>query len=97
MVVAPTCGTGLSLAFRLAAITFGGQGRPLLFEADGYFEPKVDGIDFLFDMDKDGKAELVYMNFDGDYWITNINARQRYGVGCTPCPLDNPSGIYQVH
>jgi len=30
------------------------------------------GIDFLVDFNRDGKADLVFMNFDDGYWITNI-------------------------
>ena len=54
------------------AITFDQKGRPVTFEADGYFQ-EVDGTIFdLVDLDHDGRAELIYMNFDSGYWITNL-------------------------
>jgi len=72
VVLRPTCGAGLSPTMHLVALTFDKEGRPLPFEADGYFEAAGEGVDFLVDMDRDGKAELVYMSHDGGYWITNI-------------------------
>jgi len=67
-----TCGNGLAPSAHLVAITFDTAGRPVIFEAEGYFENKTPGIDSLVDMNHDGKAELVFMNFNDGYWITNI-------------------------
>jgi hypothetical protein len=85
VLVIPTGGNGLAPTTHLLAITFDDHGRPVTFEADGYFQ-EVDGKIFdLVDIDHDGRAELIYMNFDDGYWITNIyevrNARWQRIVG----------------
>ena len=49
-----------------------GGGRPVPFEADGYFQEDGRGIYDLVDLDGDRRAELVYMNFDDGYWVTNL-------------------------
>lgn len=72
VIMMPTGGNGLAPTVHLVIIMFDNQGRPIPFEADGYFEPEANGIDSLVDMNGDGKAELIYMNFNDGYWITNI-------------------------
>lgn len=71
VLIAPTCGNGLSPQRSLQAITFDRAGRPVPFEIEGYFEELADGIRELVDLNRDGAADLVAMNFDDGYWITN--------------------------
>jgi hypothetical protein len=73
----PTCGNGLAPSAHMVAITFDTLGRPLLFEAEGYFEEKSNGIDSLVDLNRDGKADLIFMNFNDGYWITNVYSVNR--------------------
>jgi len=72
IIMMPTGGNGLAPSVHFIALMFDDQGRPIPFEADGYFEPLENGIDSLVDMNGDGRAELIYMNFNDGYWITNI-------------------------
>jgi len=71
-IVAPTGGNGLAPTSHLFALTFDEKGRPVPFEADGYFQEDARGVFDLLDLDRDGRAELLYMNFDDGYWITTI-------------------------
>ncbi|HJR08027.1 MAG TPA: hypothetical protein VJ842_12265 [Pyrinomonadaceae bacterium] len=78
----PTGGNGLAPSSHIVVVTFERDtGRPVRFQAEGYFESSATGIFDLRDMNGDGRAELIYMNFDDGYWITNIytatNARWR--------------------
>jgi hypothetical protein len=68
----PTCGNGLAPSSHIITLMFDSRGRPIPFEADGYFECTEHGIADIVDMDRDRRAELVYMNFDDGYWITNL-------------------------
>jgi hypothetical protein len=68
----PTCGNGLAPRVHMIAVTFDSQGRPIPFESEGYFEQKPGGIDSLVDLNHDGKADLIFMNFNDGYWITNV-------------------------
>jgi len=72
VIVSPTGGNGLAPTQHLFALTFDEQGRPVPFEADGYFEEDERGIFDLLDLDRDGRAELLYMNFDEGYWVTTL-------------------------
>ncbi|MBV9926190.1 MAG: hypothetical protein JOZ96_14315 [Acidobacteria bacterium] len=72
VIVAPTGGNGLAPTTHLTALTFDGRGRPVLFEADGYFQEDARGVFDLLDLDRDGRAELLYMNFDDGYWVTTL-------------------------
>ncbi|HEX8557531.1 MAG TPA: hypothetical protein VF668_05490 [Pyrinomonadaceae bacterium] len=72
ILVFPTGGNGLAPTSHLFAVTFDARGRPVPFEADGYFEEDGRGLFDLVDLDGDGRAELVYMNFDRGYWVTNL-------------------------
>lgn len=85
VLVFPTGGSGLAPTSHLLTITFDESGRPVTFEADGYFQ-ELDGQIFdLVDLNRNGRAELIYMNFDEGYWITSIyevrNARWQRIVG----------------
>lgn len=72
VIVSPTGGNGLAPSSHLFALTFDEKGRPVPFEADGYFEEDKRGVFDLLDIDRDGRAELLYMNFDDGYWITTL-------------------------
>src|SRR5205085_526170 len=74
VILTATCANGLAPTQIFTAITFDGSGRPVPFDAGGYFEETNAGIDSLVDVNRDGKADLVYMNFDDGFWITNIYA-----------------------
>lgn len=67
-----TCANGLAPTNVLTVVTFDSEGRPVPFDAGGYFQEQPKGIDSLVDLNGDGRADLVYMNFDDGYWITNI-------------------------
>ena len=72
VIVSLTGGNGLAPTRHLFALTFDEKGRPVPFEADGYFEEDERGLFDLLDIDRDGRAELLYMNFDDGYWITTL-------------------------
>ena len=68
----PTGGNGLAPSSHIYTLTFDPRGRPIPFEADGYFQEDARGIQDLVDLDGDRRAELVYMNFNEGYWVTNL-------------------------
>ncbi len=68
----PTGGNGLAPTSHILTLMFDLTGRPIPFEAEGYYDSDKLNIAELVDMNRDGKAELVFMNFDDGYWITNI-------------------------
>jgi hypothetical protein len=70
--VCPTGGNGLAPSRHIFTLTFDAAGRPVPFEADGYFDDRPEGVFDLVDTDGDGRAELIYMNYDDGYWITNL-------------------------
>lgn len=72
VLVCPTGGNGLAPSRHLFTLTFDAEGRPVPFEADGYFDDGPRGVFDLVDLDGDGRAELIYMNYDDGYWITNL-------------------------
>lgn len=81
VLVAATGGNGLAPSSHLVAVTFESDGRPVRFEAEGYFDAGAKGLFDLRDLNGDGRAELIFMNFSDGYWITNLytarNARWR--------------------
>lgn len=85
VIVFPTGGNGLAPTSHILTITFDENGRPVTFEADGYFQESDGQIFDLVDLNRNGRAELIYMNFDDGYWITSIyevtNARWQRIVG----------------
>lgn len=72
VLIFPTGGNGLAPTNHILTITFDEQGRPVTFEADGYFQESGGKIFDLVDLDRNGRADLVYMNYSEGYWITNI-------------------------
>jgi hypothetical protein len=72
VLVFPTCGNGLAPSQHIIAVTFESDGRPVRFEVEGYFDADRTGIFDLRDINRDGRAELIYMNHDDGYWITSL-------------------------
>jgi hypothetical protein len=72
VIVSPTGGNGLAPSSHLFALTFDEKGRPVPFEAEGYFQQDARGVFDLLDIDRDGRAELLYMKFDEGYWVTSL-------------------------
>lgn len=72
----PTCGVGLAPSAHIFTLMFDAKGRPMPFEADGYFERVDKGLFDIADLNGDGRADLLYMNFDDGYWITNVYTAQ---------------------
>lgn len=68
----PTGGNGLAPTSHFLSLTFDSTGRPFPFRAEGYFEDRNGKLFDLVDIDNDGRAELLYMNYDDGYWITNF-------------------------
>jgi hypothetical protein len=71
ILVSDTFGCGLSPSTHLNVILFDHEGLPVPFSSDGYASYDEGGIDELLDIDGDGKAELIRMDFDGGYWVTS--------------------------
>lgn len=72
VILSPTGGNGLAPTHHLFALTFDEKGRPVPFEAEGYFEEDARGVFDLLDIDRDGRAELLYMSFGEGYWMTTL-------------------------
>lgn len=72
VLIYPTMGTGLAPTTHILTLAFDKGGRPVVSEIEGYFENNEKGITDLVDTNKNGKAELLYMNYDGGYWITSL-------------------------
>jgi len=72
ILVRATGGCGLSPTSDIHCFLFDATGRPMPFATDGYFDYDERGIRDLVDIDRDGKAELVYMNFNDGYWVTSL-------------------------
>lgn len=79
VVAVGTGGNGLAPPTHLIFLTFDRRGRPRIFEATGYFDPRDSDIYDLTDLDGDGRAELLHMVYDDGYWITNLY-RPREGL-----------------
>lgn len=67
-----TGANGLGEPTHLIFLTFDRAGRPTLFEATGYFDPRQGDIFDLADLDGDRRAELLHMVYDDGYWVTNV-------------------------
>jgi hypothetical protein len=72
LMIFPTAGNGLAPSSHVLTLLFDAQGRPVPFEAEGYYDTELKSLPELVDMNCNGRAELVFMNFDDGYWITNI-------------------------
>ena len=72
ILVCGTGGCGLAPSAHFLCFLFDASGRPVPFTADGYFDYDDHGIRDLVDIDGDGKADFVYMNYDDGYWITSL-------------------------
>lgn len=67
-----TGANGLGDPTHLIFLTFDRAGRPNIFEATGFFDPRRDDIFDLADLDGDRRAELLHMVYDDGYWVTNL-------------------------
>lgn len=72
LMIFPTAGNGLAPSSHVLTLLFDAQGRPVPFEAEGYYDTEKKILPELVDMNGNGRAELVFMNFDDGYWITNV-------------------------
>lgn len=72
VLLAYTMGNGLAPTMHISTLTFDETGRPILFEIEGYFHAVNDGIFDVVDLDRDGLAEIIYLNHSDGYWVTNI-------------------------
>lgn len=70
----PTTRSGLAPPLDLYTVMFDNSGRPVPFSVPVYldYEYTLKELTDLLDLDGDGKAELVTMNFDDGYWVTNL-------------------------
>lgn len=68
----PTGGNGLAPSAHVVAVLFDEAGRPMPWEADGYFEQDEHGVVDLLDLDEDGKAELVRQAHGEGWWLTSL-------------------------
>lgn len=72
VILAATLGNGTAPTMHITTLTFDETGRPILFEIEGYFHAVKDGIFDVVDLDRDGLAEIIYLNHSDGYWVTNI-------------------------
>lgn len=72
VMLAATLGNGTAPTMHITTLTFDDAGRPILFEIEGYFHAVKDGIFDVVDLDRDGLAEIIYLNHSDGYWVTNI-------------------------
>jgi hypothetical protein len=72
LMIFPTAGNGLAPSAHVLTLLFDAQGRPIPFEAEGYYDTEKKSLPELVDMNGNGRAELVFMNYDDGYWITNL-------------------------
>jgi hypothetical protein len=72
LMIVPTAGNGLAPSAHVLTLLFDSEGRPIPFEAEGYYDTEKKSLSELVDMNGNGKAELVFMNYDDGYRITNL-------------------------
>jgi hypothetical protein len=72
LMIFPTAGNGLAPSSHVLTLLFDSEGRPIPFEAEGYYDTEMQSLPELVDMNRNGRAELVFMNYDDGYWITNL-------------------------
>ncbi len=65
-------GNGLAPNAFLILMTFNQQGRPCVFQSDGFYSASETGIDDLLDLQRNGHTQLLDMQFDSGYWITSL-------------------------
>ncbi len=65
-------GNGLAPNAFLILMTFNQQGRPCVFQSDGFYTASETGIDDLLDLQRNGHTQLLDMQFDSGYWITSL-------------------------
>ncbi|EOT8215282.1 hypothetical protein ACKXMA_004280 [Escherichia albertii] len=65
-------GNGLAPSSFLILMTFNQQGRPCVFQVDGFYTANETGVDDLLDLQGNGHSQLLDMQFDSGYWITSL-------------------------
>jgi hypothetical protein len=68
----PNPGNGMAPSSSIRIITFEKNGRPLLFGDWGFYGVDEKGVEDLLDINRDGSAELLSMQFGYGYWINNL-------------------------
>jgi hypothetical protein len=72
IVVRDGCGVGLAPPIWLDLITFERTGRPVLLSLSGYFFDGDSDFAALRDLNHDGKADLIDMDWHDGYWSTTV-------------------------
>ncbi|EDT0450463.1 hypothetical protein GUO53_003186 [Salmonella enterica] len=65
-------GLGLAPSAQYIIFTFLNNGRPCVFEPWGFYTATDTGVDDLLDLQGNGRTQLLDMQFDSGYWITNL-------------------------
>ncbi|EEA0956134.1 hypothetical protein JGY68_002340 [Salmonella enterica] len=65
-------GAGLAPTAHYILMTFPADGRPCVFEPWGFYTASDEGVDDLLDLQGNGHTQLLDMQFDSGYWITNL-------------------------
>lgn len=65
-------GWGLAPSAQYIIFTFLKNGRPCVFEPWGFYTATDTGVDDLLDLQGNGRTQLLDMQFDSGYWITNL-------------------------
>ncbi|MDR0735269.1 MAG: hypothetical protein LBF51_00305 [Zoogloeaceae bacterium] len=77
----PNAGNGMAPTGIIHIVTFEKNGRPIIFGDAGFYGADEKGVEYLLDINRDGRAELLAMRFGYGYWISDLyqvkNARWR--------------------
>ncbi|EKH9632361.1 hypothetical protein PAL15_001918 [Salmonella enterica] len=65
-------GLGLAPSAQYIIFTFLNNGRPCVFEPWGFYTASDTGVDDLLDLQGNGRTQLLDMQPDSGYWITNL-------------------------
>ncbi|HCC0989613.1 TPA: hypothetical protein M4R98_001338 [Salmonella enterica subsp. enterica serovar Paratyphi C] len=65
-------GLGLAPSAQYIIFTFLKNGRPCVFEPWGFYTATDTGVDDLLDLQGNGRTQLLDIQFDSGYWITNL-------------------------
>lgn len=76
LLLAPTHGNGWAPTAQLTVLLFDSAGRPLPWSVEGYFQADQRGVADLVDLNRDGRAELLYMSYGQGFWATQLYTAQ---------------------
>lgn len=65
-------GLGLGPTAKLIIITFKTDGRPCVWESWGFYTVSGAGVEDLLDLQGNGRAQLLDMQFSDGYWVTDL-------------------------